>query len=258
MDAIVTAGGIPQPGDPLYEYTNGGLKALLDVAGKPMIQWVLDALGDASMVDRVIVVGLLEDSGVTCSKPTTYVPGKGGMLENVRSGVEKLFEINSQAHHVLAVSSDIPAITGEMIDWTVKACQETDHDLYYNVITRQVMEARFPNSKRSYIRLKDSEVCGGDMNAIRAKTVTANEELWERIIDARKNVFKQAALVGFDTLLLLLLRQMNIERGIKRVGKKLDISGRVLFCPYAEIGMDIDKPHQLEILRADLARAEKA
>jgi GTP:adenosylcobinamide-phosphate guanylyltransferase len=258
MDAIVTAGGIPLPGEPLYEYTGGQPKALLDVAGKPMVQWVLDALDEAEKVDQVVVVGLQEDSGVTCSKSTFFVPDQAGMLQNVRAGVQKLLELNPTAHHVLTVSSDIPAITGEMVDWTVNACLETDHDLYYNVITREVMEARYPNSKRSYIRLKNMEVCGGDMNAIRAKTVTANEALWERIIEARKNVFKQAALVGYDTLLLLLLRQMDIERGVKRVGKKLDISGRVLFCPFAEIGMDIDKPHQLEILRVDLARPVNA
>ena len=46
MDAIVTAGGIPQPEDPLYTFSNGNAKALIDVAGKPMVQWVLDALGD--------------------------------------------------------------------------------------------------------------------------------------------------------------------------------------------------------------------
>src|SRR3990172_3974247 len=136
MDAIVTAGGIPMPGEPLYEYTNGSPKALLDIAGKPMIQWVLDALGEAETVERVIVVGLLEESGVTCPKPTTFVPGQGGMLQNVRAGVQKLFDLNPEAHNVLTVSSDIPAITGEMVDWTVNACQETDHDLYYNVITR--------------------------------------------------------------------------------------------------------------------------
>ena len=58
MDAILTAGGIPQPEDPLYTYTNGDSKALLDMAGKPMIQWVLDALSDAKHVDNVIVIGL--------------------------------------------------------------------------------------------------------------------------------------------------------------------------------------------------------
>jgi hypothetical protein len=32
----------------------------------------------------------------------------------------------------------------------------------------------------------------------------------------------------------------------------MDITGQAVFSPYAELGMDVDKPHQLEILRADL------
>lgn len=257
MDAIVTAGGVPDPGEPLYAYTRGKPKALLEIAGRPMIQWVLDALSDSTTVERVVVVGLTQDSGVVCSKEMTFVPGAESMLHNIRAGVQRVLELNLQAQHTLAVSSDIPAITGEMVDWVVDTAMETDHDIYYNVITRQVMEARYPTSKRSYTRLKDLEVCGGDMNVIRARTVTDNEELWERILAARKNVLKQAALVGFDTLLLLLLGQLSVERGIKRVCKRLNITGRVLHCPYAEVGMDVDKPHQLEILRSELSQRVK-
>jgi GTP:adenosylcobinamide-phosphate guanylyltransferase len=254
MDAIVTAGGIPQTDEALYPYTQGQPKAMVDVAGKPMVQWVLDAISGTARVERVILVGLSPDSGVTCRKPISFVPGQGSLLSNIRAGVQKTLEINPGAHHVLSVSSDIPAITAEMIDWTVDTCLETDHDIYYNLITRQVMEARFPNSKRSYVRVDDVEVCGGDLNMIRAKTVTANEELWERIIAARKSAFKQAALVGYGTLFLLLLHRLTIEGTIQRVSKRLNIRGRAIFCPYAEIGMDVDKPHQLEMLRADLAR----
>ena len=29
-----------------------------------------------------------------------------------------------------------------------------------------------------------------------------------------------------------------------------------MVCPFAEIGMDVDKPHQLEMMRADLSIAE--
>ncbi len=54
MDALVTAGGTPAPGEPLYEVAEGRPKALIDVAGKAMAQWVLDALGGASRVDRVV------------------------------------------------------------------------------------------------------------------------------------------------------------------------------------------------------------
>lgn len=258
MNAIVTAGGIPQPGEPLYEFTQGGPKAMLDIAGKPMVQWVLDALNGSQYIERVVIVSLPEDSGLSCTKPVAYVPNQGGMLQNIRAGIEKVLELDPQAKHVLAVSSDIPAVTSEMVDWTVKTTMETDHDIYYSVIRKEVMEKRYPGSKRSFTHLKDMEICGGDMNVVRAKTVTANEDLWEKIIASRKNVFKQAALLGYDNLFLLLLRQITIDNAVKRVTKRMDITGRVIICPYAELGMDVDKPHQLEMVRADLAKRSQA
>jgi GTP:adenosylcobinamide-phosphate guanylyltransferase len=255
MDAIVTAGGIPQPDEPLYGYTKGSLKALLEVAGKPMVQWVLDALSHASSIERVVLVGLDAGSGVTCAKPLSFLPNQGGMLDNIRSGVKLVLELNPAAHHVLLVSSDIPAINGEMVDWVVNTTMQTDHDIYYCVITRQVMETRFPGSKRTYTRLKDVELCGGDMNMARTLTAVGNEALWQRIIAARKSALKQAALLGFDTLFLLLFRLITLEDAVEKVSKRLGVKGRAILCPYAEIGMDVDKPHQLELVRADLSRA---
>jgi GTP:adenosylcobinamide-phosphate guanylyltransferase len=253
MDAIVIAGGIPKPEDPLYEYTQGGPKALLDVAGKPMIQWVLDAVSGSKTVEQVVLISLSEEMGLECSKPVTYLPDQGGLLENVRGGIEKTIEINPQAKHVLTISSDIPTIKPEMIDWVVNENAGTDFDLYYTVIPRDVMEKRFPESKRSYTRLKDAELCGGDLNMIRSSTVYANVELWDRIVAARKSVFKQAALLGYGNLLLFLSRQLTLSGAIERVTKKMDITGKAVISPYAELGMDVDKPHQLEIVRVDLA-----
>ena len=90
MDAIVIAGGIPEPEEPLYEYTQGQPKALLDIAGKPMVQWVLDALGGAKTIDQIVLIGLSEEDGLESPKPITYVPNQGGMLQNVRAGIEKI------------------------------------------------------------------------------------------------------------------------------------------------------------------------
>jgi len=254
MDAILTAGGIPQPGEPLYEYTQGINKALLDISGKPMIQWVLDALEGANGVERIIIIGLPADTVLTSSKVAAFIPTHGSMLENIRAGVNKVMELNPDTLHVLAVSSDIPGITPEMVDWVISATMETDHDVYYNIITRQVMEARYPDSRRSYTHLKEFDVCGGDMNVIRTSMVTGNDSLWEEIIAARKNVFKQASLIGFSTLILLLLRRINLDSALKRVSERLNLRGRAIVCPYAEVGMDVDKPHQLEIMRADLQK----
>jgi len=258
MDAIVIAGGIPQPEDPLYEFTQGQPKALLDVAGKPMVQWVLDAISGAESVERVVLISLPEETGLKCSKPITYLPDQGGLLENVRGGIEKAVEINPEAKHVLTVSSDIPTIQPEMIDWMVAENSKSDLDLYYTVIRREVMEKRFPESKRSYTLLKDAELCGGDLNMIRASTVYANVDLWDQIVAARKSVVKQAALLGYGNLLLLLSRQLTLDGAIKRVTKKMNITGKAVISPYAELGMDVDKPHQLEIVRAELAEPQPA
>lgn len=253
MDAIVTAGGIPKPDEPLYERTQGKSKALLDVNGKPMIQWVLDALCEAQTIDQILIMGLEPDSGLSCSKIADYMPNQGSMFENIRAGMIQIKQINPAARHALVVSSDIPTITSIMVDWVVKTCMQTDDDAYYNVIERSVMEKRFPGSKRTYTRLKDMEVCGGDMNVIRTMTGTDNDDFFERLISARKSVFKQAQLIGFGTLFLFLLHRLTLDDAVARVVKRIGLTGRAIRCPYAEIGMDVDKPFQLELVCADLA-----
>jgi molybdopterin-guanine dinucleotide biosynthesis protein A len=257
MDAIVTAGGIPQPDDPLYAYSHGDSKALIDIAGKPMIQWVMDALGDAKHVDNVIVIGLSPKSGVTCKKPMHFISNQGRMLANVVAGVNKALELDKKTQYVLIVSSDIPTLKPEMVDWLVETCMQTKDDLYYGVCTREVMEARFPNSKRTYTKLKDMEVCGADINISHVRMATEHLDMWEQLIGGRKSPLKQAGIIGFSTLFSLLTRQLTFDDAVARVCKRIGIKGRAILWPHAEACMDVDKPHQLELLREDLARQQR-
>lgn len=254
MNAIVIAGGIPLPEDPLYIYTEGRSKAMLDVAGKPMVQWVLDALSAAQKVDNVIVIGMNEKIGVTCAKPTSYVPNQGRMLANIVAGVEKSLEINPEKEYVLVVSSDIPGLKGEMVDWLVEQVEQTPADIYYGVIPREVMDKRYPNSKRTWTRLKEMEVCGADINACHVSMATEHLDLWEDLIGNRKSPLKQVMRLGLDTALFLLLRQLTIEEVVQRASQRLGISGKAITWPWAEAGMDVDKPRQLELLRKDMER----
>ena len=257
MDAIVTAGGIPRPEDPLYTYSHGDSKALIDVAGKPMIQWVLDALGNAKQVDNVIIIGLSPKSGVTCKKPIHYVSNQGRMLANIVAGVNKALEINKRTKYVLVVSSDIPTLKSEMVDWLINTCMETKDDLYYGVCPRDVMEARFPGSKRTYTHLKDMDVCGADMNLTHVRMTTEHLDMWESLIGSRKSPLKQAGIIGFGTLFALFTRRLTLEDAVKRVCDRIGIKGRAIVWPYAEPCMDIDKPSQLELLREDLMKQQE-
>ena len=258
MDAIVTAGGVPLPEEPLYDATQGHPKAMVDMAGKPMVQWVLDAISASSGIDNVIIVGLTDKSGLKCSKKMYFVSNQGKMVENLQAGAKKVLEVNQNAEYVLIASSDIPGITGEMVDWVVNTELEEKVDIVYNVIQREVMEKRYPGSKRTWTKLSDMEVCGGDLNAARLSMIVDDDtELWEKITNSRKNPLKQAALIGYGTALMLLTGRLSLKDAETRVMSRMNITGRAVVCPYAEVGMDVDKPHQLEIMRADLTKKNK-
>lgn len=252
MYAIVTAGGIPQPEDALYAYSKGDSKALIDVAGKPMIQWTLDALNDAREVEAIILIGLSAKTHLVSAKPIHYVSNQGRMLANIVAGVNKALELNKKSEYVLVVSSDIPALKGEMVDWLVAKCMETKDELYYGVCPRDVMEARFPNSKRTYTRLKGMELCGADIHVTHVRMATEHLELWEKLIGNRKSPLSQASIVGFDTLWKVFTRSATLDELVEHVCKRIGIKGRAIVWDRAEPCMDVDKPHQLELLRADL------
>ena len=257
MDTILTAGGIPLPEDPLYTYTNGDSKALVDVAGKPMIQWVLDALSDAKHVDNVILIGLSPKSGVTCKKPLHYISNQGRMLANVVAGVNKALELDPKAEYVLVASSDIPGINAEMVDWLIETCMQTKEDIYYGVIPREVMETRYPGSNRTYTKLKDIQLCGADMHITHIRMATEHLDMWEELIGNRKSPLKQAATIGFGTLLKVATRSITLDDLVVTVTKRLGITGRPIIWGHAEPGMDVDKPHQLELIREDMEKLHK-
>jgi molybdopterin-guanine dinucleotide biosynthesis protein A len=230
---------------------------MLDIAGKPMIQWTLDALGEAKNVDNVIVTGLSPKSNLKCKKPLYYLSNQGKMLDNLIVGVNKSLELNPKNKYVLLVSSDIPAIKGAMVDWLITTCMETSDDIYYGVCPREVMEARYPGSKRTYTKLKDMEVCGADINVSHIRMASEHLDTWETLIANRKNPLAQARVMGLGTLYLLLTRQATLQDFVERVSKRVGIKGRAIVWPYAEPCMDVDKPNQLEMMRADLAKQSK-
>lgn len=258
MDAIVTAGGIPNPEDPLYSFLRGDAKALVDMAGKPMVQWVLDALGEAKHVDNIILIGLSPKNTLISKKPLHYVSNQGRMLSNIVAGVKKSLELNKKNKYVLIVSSDIPALKGHMVDWLVEKSMETEDDLYYGVCTREVMEARFPESKRTYTKLKDMHVCGSDINVAHVSMATEHLDMWEQLIGNRKSPLRQASIIGLGTFFQVFTSSITLEALVEKVSQRIGIKGRAVIWSHAEPCMDVDKPHQLELLRADLAKQQRS
>lgn len=256
MDCIIVAGGVPQEEDLLYEYTQGKPKALLDMNGRTMLERVVDALQSARQIEEIVVVGLGSDMGQTFKRPVHHLPGQGSLIANTISGINWVLQHKPDTQAVFSSSADIPLVTGEIVDAIIDMCRPFDHGLYYNFVTRETMEARFPGSKRTFTKLKGVEVAGGDLGIIHPDVVVNNPELWNALSNARKHAWQIAREVGVMVLLKLLTRQLSIP-DIERLATRLTGKpAKVLLNPYAEMGMDGDKPHQVDMLRAELKRLE--
>jgi len=256
--AVVTAGWSPKENDPLAEYVQGGPKALIPIAGKPMVAHVVDALAGSRYVEHVVIVALDPSLGLQFSVPVEYLPDEGDLVANASSGIQyalNRYDIDA----VLLCGSDVPTITPTIINEFIEECLRTDHEVYYGIVERAVMETRFPESRRSYVHLRDGEFAGGDVSFFRPGVNFDHQELMKKLSTARKSALRQASMLGPAVFLRLLTRRLSLAEAERHAEKIFEVHARAVPFPYAEVGMDVDKPFQLEIVRAELeARAARA
>lgn len=256
--AVVPAGWSPSEDDPLAEYTQGKPKALISIAGKPMIAHVVEALAGSRYIKYIVIVALDPAAEVQFSVPVEYVPNAGDILANAEAGLQYALDHYPNLDAILLSSSDVPTITPAIVDAFIEECFCTDHDLYYIIVERSVMEARFPGAGRSYVHLREGDFAGGDIMLIRPSISLSHRELWQNLAGARKNVLQQARMFGLWPFFKLVIRRLSLAEAEQRACQALNVRGRAVPFPYAEVGMDVDKPFQLEIARAELEKGAAA
>jgi hypothetical protein len=253
VDAIIAAGGIPRPDDPLFVYTQNRPKVLLDVCGQPMLARIVAAFTTSPLIEQIVVVGLPEDCQQEIAEDVVHLPDHGGAISNVRAGLEWIVA-NRSAGHVMLATGDIPLIQAAMIDAFVAACGEPlDRLVYYRFVSRAVMDTRFPDSARTFTHLRDGQVTQADLTVVHSDILNTNQAFWESIISVRKHPWRIARLVGIGTLLKLLFRRLTIVELEETAQRILGAPVSVDFTPYAELAMDVDKPQHLEVVRRDCA-----
>ena len=223
-----------------------------------MVYWVVQALRESPRIDQIYIVGMSEEDNIDFGADIIYVPNQNAHFENVMAGVDAVQAHQPEAEFLLFASGDIPALRSETVDWFVETCEHMDGDFFYSVVEKEVMEAAFPDSRRSYVPVKEGKFCGGDLFFVRIAIAHNNQELVRDLLARRKSVFQQARLLGFKVILKFLFRRLSVKDAEDLSERLLQAKGKVVISPYADLGMDVDKPHQLELVRAVLEKREEA
>lgn len=237
--AVVLAGGEADP-DMVAKYAIRN-RAALPLAGKQMIEYVVDALTGSPAVTEVHVVGNIE-----CKGATKIIPPAATLIENLIEGI-KSCSADDPNQLVLVATSDIPLITSEAINDLAERCTDTDIDFFYPIITKESNEKRFPGMKRTYARLAEGTFTGGNVMVMRSGFVIQNADTIRSVFDARKSVARLAGLIGLPILLRAVVAQtvwagaINIPSIERTIGRMLHAKVKAVTTPFAEIGADVDK-----------------
>jgi len=139
-------------------------------------------------------------------------------------------------------------ITGEAIDDFVDRCGDETIDLYYPIVSRQVVEDRYAGARRTYVHLKEGVFTGGNVFLFNPGILSRCLVKGKQLVEARKNPLRLAGMVGLPFLLKFMTRNLSLREAEEKVSGLLDIKGLAVISRCPEIGLDVDKPEDLELV----------
>ncbi len=218
-------------------------KSFLPLNGRWMIEWTLEALKSTPDLGEILV--FLPPGEKKKFSGVKVEFSEDDLLTKLARGVD--FFVRSE--WLLLVSGDLPLLTPESLSDFLKRCFYFSADGYYPVLSRETMENKFPHTKRTYGKLKEGCLTGGNVILIRPQVLTDNWSLAEKILAARKKPVQLAQILGFDTVLKFAFRVLTIKEAEERLSRITGYTLKAVFSPFAEIGLDVDKEEDFELVK---------
>lgn len=227
-------------------------KGLIEIGDRPMVQYLLEALENCSHIGRVGLV-MPQESAREWPSPVTTIPAQGTLTQNIRAGLEALDDHDA----VLILAADIPLVTTEALNDFLARCVGDDSQkepdgrsfLCYPVIRKEDAERSFPGVRRTYAKLREGTFTGGNLVLAHRQTVLEQLSLLDTIYEIRKNPLRLLRLIGFRLLIRYLVIGLSIKDLEGRISDIIGGTAKAIITPYPEIGVDVDKAEDLELVR---------
>ncbi|TLM81245.1 MAG: hypothetical protein FDZ75_08000, partial [Actinobacteria bacterium] len=182
VDAMVLGGGDGAVIDP-----DAPFKGMVPIAGKPMIEWVVDALRASETIAEVaVVVPTAESLGSWADKVDKLVISDADFIDNTIAGLSAL----NSGRHVYCATGDIPALTAAAVNDFVYRSLQTGADITYPLVRAEEMARQFPGSERTFVKVDGVKVTGGNCMLLAPGIVQRNRDIGQRLFDTRKSIFQ--------------------------------------------------------------------
>ncbi len=252
--AILLAG--QRPGiDPLAEAFGERWKAQVQVAGEAMLSRVAKTLLAVPGIGRIVVMAqepqalFTGDCAWLADEPriATAVSTSG-----IATSVAAVAGSTLAPWPVLVTTADHPLLTVPMVEAVMAGLG--DADVGVGVVGSRILLGAHPDNKRTWLRFRGEAWTGTNLFAFGNDRAKAALAAWSAVERDRKKALK--LLWHFGPLLAIraATRTITLEDALVKVGRRMGCNVRPIALPFAEAGIDVDKPSDHALAERILAK----
>jgi len=255
LPAIVLAGSRPGV-DPLAQAAGVATKALVPVAGRPMIDHVARALLAHPAIGEVVVMAQRAES--LADHPQTawlraeprirFVDSGSGISQSLLDWMAG----EDARLPALVTTADNVLLDGAILDAFLAGAQGAD--VAAAMVERAVLVRAYPQSRRTWLKFRGGAWSGANLFWLGSERAANALRKWREIEQDRKKGWKIVSAFGPLLLLGAGLRLLSVHRAIAAAGRRLGAGeARVVPLPVAEACIDADKPDDIALIERIIA-----
>jgi GTP:adenosylcobinamide-phosphate guanylyltransferase len=250
ITALVLAGSRPE-GDPFAAAFGAKTKALIKVAGEPMVLRPVRALLSSPEVAEVVVLAqepeLLAD--VLPAEARLSVRRSLGTIADTLSAV-----CNDPATRfpVLVTTADHALLTPAMVAEFVDKAQGADIAVAF--VESKGLLGRFPDAQRTWLAFGGGRYSGANLFLLGSPQAKRAIDQWRSVEQDRKKGLRVLAALGPTLFMGAVLRMRTLHQTAEGLSRKLGIAVRAVEMSDPLAAIDVDKPSDHALVEAILQR----
>ncbi|MCP4035889.1 MAG: NTP transferase domain-containing protein [bacterium] len=256
FDVLVLAGR-RDANDELARAAGATHRVLLDIAGEPMLARVLTTLATHDRTDAILlcsdapdllkevpqIADMIEQSRV-CLLPAAATPSN-----SVLAGIDALAARGPAGKPLLVTTADHALLDHEMLDYFLDAACASGADVTVGLVPETLIAQRFPEAKRTYLPFRGERYSGANLFAFMTPAARNVALFWRAAEQHRKSPWRMVRTFGLLSLLLFLLRRLDLVGAFRRVSATIGARVDPVRMPMAEAAVDVDKVSDWQLVR---------
>lgn len=249
--ALILAGERQGKGQGIGQYSKLECKALIPVAGKPMILRVLEALESSGSVDSAWLCGpdsdtcreseLLQDL-ITSKRINWFPPQKGPSLS-----VSRVAESLPLENPVLITTADHALLCSDVIDYFCTRADSLDSGLNIGLARYSLVKNYYPEVERTLWKFREGDFCTCNLFIASKEAIKSVGDFWVQIENMRKKPWKIARYFSFWAMLKYISGRLYLSEAMEIASSILKVGVEHIELPFPESAIDVDTQEDLKM-----------